>query len=200
MTTVVPNPGRNLRVGLIAGAAALAMLALGYASVPLYRLFCQQTGYGGTPARASEAVAGTVKATMRQISIRFDSNVEGGMRWDFHPEANTQEVRIGARSLAFFVAENLTDKVVTGAASYNIAPENAARYFTKIQCFCFNQQTLKPHEKVRMPVIFYVDPKLAEDKDLADLSQITLSYTFHQVGKTAQASSNKPSAGQGKTG
>ena len=173
---------RNHRTGLIAACVALAMLGLAYASVPLYRLFCQKTGYGGTPARASEAQASGVKALAgRDMSIRFDSNVDPGMHWDFHPEANTMTVRIGARSLAFFSAENLTDHAMTGAASYNIAPDNAARYFTKIQCFCFNQQTLKAHEKVRMPVTFYVDPKLADDPDLKDLTQITLSYTFHPV-------------------
>ena len=177
---------RNRRIALIAGAVALAMLGLGYASVPLYRLFCQKTGYGGTPARASETEAKAARLVLlRKISIRFDSNVDPGMGWAFHPEANTQTVRIGARSIALFDAENLTNKTITGAASYNIAPDNAALYFTKIQCFCFTQQVLKPHEKVRMPVIFYVDPKLADDPQLNDLSQITLSYTFHPVpGKT----------------
>lgn len=182
MTAAASLKPRNRRLGLIAALAALAMLGLGYASVPLYRLFCQVTGYGGTPARASEAQANQVRALAgRQMSIRFDSNIDPGMGWDFRPEAVTRQVQIGERSLAFFTAENLTGKSITGAASYNIAPENAARYFTKIQCFCFNRQTLKPHEKVRMPVIFYVDPKLVDDPDLKDLTQITLSYTFHPV-------------------
>lgn len=170
----------NRRIALLAALAALAMLGLGYAAVPLYRLFCQKTGFGGTPQRASEAEASTVKVlTGRTISIRFDSNIDSTLKWSFHPERTTQTVTIGQRSLAFFDAENLTDKTLTGAASYNISPDEAARYFTKIQCFCFTRQTLKPHEKVRMPVIFYVDPALLRDKDVGDIQQITLSYTFH---------------------
>jgi cytochrome c oxidase assembly protein subunit 11 len=173
---------RNLWVGLLALAVAVGMLGLGYAAVPLYRIFCQATGFGGTPARASEAEASGVKALAgHTISIRFDSNVESGMRWAFNPEHTTQTVQIGARSLALFDARNLTDHPITGAASYNIEPESAARYFTKIQCFCFTQQTLQPHQQVRMPVIFYVNPKLLDDADAAGVTQITLSYTFHPV-------------------
>lgn len=158
------------------------MLGAGYASVPLYRLFCQKTGYGGTPARATEAQAGGIRPVPGKVmSIRFDSNVESGMRWGFTPEATTKTVTIGARNLAFFDAENLTDHAITGQASYNIEPESAAPYFTKIQCFCFTRQTLQPHEKVRMPVLFYVDPAILKDKDAADVTQITLSYTFHDV-------------------
>ncbi len=174
---------RNRRVGLMAAGVALWMLALGYAAVPLYRLFCQATGYGGTPSRVTEAQASGVRALSGQtISIRFDSNIDPGMPWRFGPERTTQTVQIGARSLALFDATNLSDHAITGAASYNIEPESAARYFTKIQCFCFTRQTLKAHEQVRMPVIFYVDPKLLSDPDAKDVTQITLSYTFHPVG------------------
>lgn len=177
---------RNLRVGMLAAGVALWMLALSYAAVPLYRIFCQATGYGGTPARLSEAqAAGVRKLSGKTISIRFDSNVEAGMPWDFAPEHTTQTVQIGARSLAFFDATNRTDHTITGAASYNISPENTARYFTKIQCFCFTRQTLQPHQTVRMPVIFFVDPKLLDDPDAGDTKQITLSYTFHPVANAA---------------
>ena len=173
-------------MGLLAAGVALWMLALGYAAVPLYRIFCQATGYGGTPARASEAQAGTIKALAgRSISIRFDSNIEAGMPWRFAPERTTQAVQIGARSLAFFDATNMSDHAITGAASYNIEPESAARYFTKIQCFCFTRQTLKAHEQVRMPVTFIVDPKILADPDARDVTQITLSYTFHPVANGA---------------
>ena len=184
-----PHPAaHNQRVGLMAAGVALWMLALGYAAVPLYRIFCQKTGYGGTPARVSEAQASEVRALAgRSISIRFDCNVEAGMPWDFAPEHTTQTVKIGARSLAFFDATNRTDHPITGSASYNISPENAARYFTKIQCFCFTQQTLQPHQTVRMPVIFYVDPKLLADADAGDTKQITLSYTFHPVANAGGA-------------
>ena len=163
------------------------MLGAGYAAVPLYRLFCQKTGYGGTPARATEAQAGAIKPVPGQVmSIRFDSNVESGMRWAFTAEATTKTVTIGARNLAFFDAQNLTDHAITGQASYNIEPESAAPYFTKIQCFCFTRQMLQPHEKVRMPVLFYVDPAILKDKDAADVTQITLSYTFHDVTKAKE--------------
>src|SRR6185369_5606302 len=111
-------------------------------------------------------------------SIRFDANLDSGLHWSFRPEKTTETVRIGVRSLAFFESANLTDRPITGQATYNIEPELAAKYSTKIQCFCFNQQTLKPHEKVRMPVIYYVDPKVLDDPELQGLQQITLSYTF----------------------
>ena len=177
---------RNRRVGLMAAGVALWMLALGYAAVPLYRIFCQATGYGGTPARASEAQASGVQALAgRTMSIRFDSNIDAGMPWRFAPERTTQKVQIGARTLAFFDAANLSDHAITGAASYNIEPESAARYFTKIQCFCFTRQTLKAHEQVRMPVTFFVDPKILADPDARDVTQITLSYTFHPVANGA---------------
>lgn len=174
----------NRRVGMTMLGVAAAMLGIGYAAVPAYRIFCQKTGYGGTPARASEAQAGGVKALVgKTMSIRFDSNVEAGMRWAFSPEQVTRTVEIGKRSLAFFDAENLTDHAITGRASYDIQPDSAARYFTKIQCFCFSLQTLAPHQKVRMPVIFYVDPKFVDDPENADVRQITLSYTFHPATK-----------------
>jgi cytochrome c oxidase assembly protein subunit 11 len=173
--------GSNRRVAMLAAGGALAMLGLGYAAVPLYRLFCQATGFGGTPMRASEAQAASVKAVGRMISIRFDGNVDPGMGWQFAPEQVTQKVVIGQRSLAVFTAENTSDREITGAASYNIAPDEAARYFNKVQCFCFTLQKLAPHQKIRMPVSFYVDPKILEDKDVKQLQQITLSYTFHPV-------------------
>lgn len=174
-----PHRPRNLRVAMLAAGMAAWMLALGYAAVPLYRIFCQATGYGGTPARVSEAQASGVRAGAQTISIRFDSNVDAGMPWAFAPEHTTQTVRIGARSLALFDATNRSDHAITGAASYNIEPESAARYFTKIQCFCFTRQTLVAHQKVRMPVTYYVDPAILNDPDARDVTQITLSYTFH---------------------
>ena len=188
MTTVLADalPNRNRRVGAMALAFALAMLALGYASVPLYRLFCQATGFGGTPARATEAEASRVRAAAgSSISIRFDGNVEARMPWQFRPERTTTSVIIGQRAMAFFEARNLSDHTVTGMATFNITPEQAGKYFTKIQCFCFNQQTLRAGQDVRMPVIYYVDPKILTDPDTADVEQITLSYTFHPVADAA---------------
>jgi cytochrome c oxidase assembly protein subunit 11 len=118
------------------------------------------------PRAASEAEASGMKALVGQtMSIRFDANIDPGMKWRFRPE-KTQTVTIGERSMAFFEAENLTDQTITGAASYNISPDETARYFNKVQCFCFTRQTLRPHEKVRMPVTFFVDPKILDDKDV----------------------------------
>ncbi len=176
-----PHAQRNRRVGLYAALFALAMLGVGYAAVPLYRLFCQATGYNGTPKRITEAEAATIKADGKTISIRFDANTDRGMRWMFRPQQTTQTVPIGERRMAIFEARNDSDKPITGQASYNIEPEQAAPYFTKVQCFCFTQQTLAPHQQVSMPVIFYVDPKIAQDPDASDVGQITLSYTFHEV-------------------
>jgi cytochrome c oxidase assembly protein subunit 11 len=184
---------RNRTVGLLALAFALAMLGLGYASVPLYRLFCQVTGFGGTTQRVEEAAAKGVAVTGRTISVRFDGNLERGMPWKFAPEQTTQSLRIGERKMAYFSAENLADHAITGIASFNVEPEIAGRYFTKIQCFCFNEQTLAAGQKVDMPVIYYVDPAILQDPEAKDIEQITLSYTFHPVaGQTTQESAAKP--------
>lgn len=169
----------NRKVALTAAAAALAMLGLGFASVPLYRIFCQVTGYGGTTQRVDEAQAATVRDSGRTMSIRFDANVERNMPWQFKPLQRTDTVSVGARDMALFWAKNDSDKTVTGTASFNVEPEQAARYFNKIQCFCFTEQTLKPGEEVRMPVLYYVDPAILDDPDNKDVQQITLSYTFH---------------------
>jgi len=164
---------------MIALSVALVMLGLGYASVPLYRMFCEVTGYGGTTRRVDEAQAAAVKDSGHTISIRFDANVERGMPWEFKPLQHTDTVSIGARDMALFWAKNDSDKTITGTASFNVEPEQAARYFNKIQCFCFTEQTLKPGEQVRMPVLYYVDPAFLNDPDNKDVEQITLSYTFH---------------------
>jgi cytochrome c oxidase assembly protein subunit 11 len=170
----------NKRVGAIFAGFALCMLGVGYAAVPLYRIFCQKTGFAGTPARATEAEAAAVKATGQTIQIRFDANIDRGMPWMFKPEQTIITVPLGERRLALFRARNDSDHAITGQASYNIEPEQAASFFNKVQCFCFTQQKLAPHQEVSMPVIFYVDPKIAQDPDAKDVGQITLSYTFHK--------------------
>jgi cytochrome c oxidase assembly protein subunit 11 len=174
---------RNKRVGLMALGIALAMLAMGYAAVPLYRIFCQVTGFGGTPQVASAAEAAGIKVTGETISIRFDSNTAPGIPWEFEPEKRTMEVKIGERYLAFYTARNLSDQPVSGQASYNVEPEQTGPFFTKVQCFCFTEQTLKPHEEVRMPVYFFVDPAILEDENAKGVQQITLSYTFFRLEK-----------------
>jgi len=172
---------RNRRTGMIALGAALAMLGLGYASVPLYRLFCQVTGFGGTTQRASEAQAAQVRVAGKTIVMRFDANVDRAMPWRFRPLQVTDTVSIGARDMAIFTAKNLSGEPVTGTATFNVTPEVAGRYFSKIQCFCFTEQTLAPGQEVRMPVVYYVDPKILDDPDARDVEEITLSYTFHAV-------------------
>lgn len=170
---------RNLRVGMIGLAMALVMLGMGFAAVPLYRIFCQVTGYGGTTQRVDAATASTVNVVAHPISIRFDANVARDMPWRFKPLQTTHAIKVGQRDMAMFEATNTSDKVVTGTASFNVEPEQAARYFDKVQCFCFTSQTLQPGETVRMPVLYYVDPAILDDKDNKDVEQITLSYTFH---------------------
>ena len=177
MSLALQPRDRNMRVGIIALLVAVAMLALGYAAVPLYRMFCQATGFGGTTMRSTTGLApGAVIGKI--INVRFDANVSPMLPWRFGPEKNVARVAIGARQMAFFTATNLSDHPITGTASFNVTPELAGAYFTKIQCFCFTSQTLKPGETVRMPVIYYVDPAILKDKDASRFNEITLSYTF----------------------
>lgn len=184
MATLPPSPfdrdRRNRRTLVTMAGVGLAMLGFGFASVPLYRIFCEQTGFGGTTARASADTQVAVAAG-HTMSIRFDSNVQPGMPWEFYPEHRVDTVTVGARDMAIFVAKNMSDKPVTGTASFNVTPTQAGAYFTKIQCFCFTEQTLQPGQEVRMPVLFYVDPKILKDPDNKDTQQITLSYTFYPV-------------------
>ncbi|GMM61052.1 cytochrome c oxidase assembly protein [Novosphingobium pituita] len=168
----------NRKVGLIAAGAALAMMGLGYAAVPLYRMFCQATGFAGTTQRASAAQAATVRATGAPITVRFDANVAPGLPWTFRPQQVTQDGRIGERKIAFFTARNNADRPITGRAVFNVTPEQTGAYFHKIQCFCFNEQKLEPGQEVRMPVIYYVDPAILDDPNARQTPEITLSYTF----------------------
>jgi cytochrome c oxidase assembly protein subunit 11 len=159
-------------VGLVAG-----MVGLSFASVPLYRMFCQVTGYGGTPQRAEKAPGEVLDRT---VTIRFDGNVDRALPWAFAPVQQTMDVKIGETALAFFKASNNSAVPVTGRAIFNVSPELAGRYFTKIECFCFKQQTLAAGQTVEMPVTFFVDPKFVEDEDTKHISEITLSYTFYR--------------------
>lgn len=168
---------RKLRTAMLAGIGVCCMGGLGYASVPLYRMFCEATGLNGTTQRANAAPG----AVDRQVRVDFDTNVSPKLAWTFKPENRSETVAVGARDMAFFTATNNSDVPVTGTATFNVSPAQAGKYFTKIQCFCFTQQTLKPHETVRMPVIFFVDPKMLKDADAADVDTITLSYTFYPV-------------------
>lgn len=179
------------RTALLALGFALGMFALGFASVPLYRLFCQVTGFGGTTQRATEAdlaaAAAHSKGLARTISVRFDSNTDRGLPWSFRPEKTQMTVHLGQKSMAIYLARNLSDKPVTGRAVFNVTPDQTGAYFNKIQCFCFVEQTLQPGQEVRMPVLFFVDPKIAQDADARGVEQITLSYTFYPVEKPDNA-------------
>lgn len=170
---------RNLRIGVYALAMAGGMLGLGFASVPLYRMFCQVTGFNGTTQRVDAETANRVTASGRTISVRFDANVERGMKWEFKPLQTTDTVSIGVRDMAVFWAKNDSDEPLIGTATFNVEPEYAGRYFNKIQCFCFTEQKLEPGQEARLPVLYYVDPAILDDPDAKDLEQITLSYTFH---------------------
>ena len=173
---------RRTHTALLATLLALAMVALGFAAVPLYTLFCSITGFGGTPQRYEQTLASREPLILSDtISIRFDSNVSPALPWLFRPENSRDTVSIGARDMAIFIAKNLSSDAMSGTASFNVTPVAAGKYFTKIQCFCFTEQTLKAGEQIRMPVLFYVDPKIKDDPDAYDIEEITLSYTFHPV-------------------
>lgn len=180
---ILPRDGKTRTVVVLLLCIA-AMTGLAWASVPLYRLFCQVTGLNGTTQRAQQAPG----AIAKQIRIDFDANVSPKLPWRFAPESGSETVQVGARDVAFFTATNRAAVPITGTATFNVTPAQAGKYFTKIQCFCFTQQTLKPGETQRMPVIFFVDPKILNDPDARDVETITLSYTFYPVEDAKPAS------------
>ena len=170
-----------------------AMVGASYAAVPLYYIFCRATGYGGTPNRAN-AAPGFVAS--RVMTIRFDTNVDPQLPWSFYPEQRSVDVRVGENRLVFFRAVNNSKMPVTGHAAFNVQPDEAARYFTKIQCFCFTEQTLAPGQSVDMPVSFFVSPKILKDREVDPVSEMTLSYTFYpsatQSADSGNANANAP--------
>lgn len=165
----------NKRVALIAGGVFLAMLGLSFAAVPLYSLFCKVTGYGGTTQTAEKA---SDKVLARTVNVRFDTNVAPGLPLEFSPDQRTRAVRIGETALVFFRITNPTDKPVEAVATYNVLPGETGLYFRKIECFCFKRQTYNPGETVEVPVVFFIDPELADNRDTRDVEEITLSYTY----------------------
>jgi cytochrome c oxidase assembly protein subunit 11 len=171
----------NRRVAFVAAGVALGMLGLAYASVPLYRLFCQVTGFGGTTQRA-DAAPGEILD--REIAVRFDANISSHLGWNFGPMEKEVTVKLGEPKLVFYRASNRSDRTTVGTATFNVTPPGAGIYFSKVQCFCFTEQALKAHESVDMAVQFFVDPELAKDPDLGNLKVITLSYTMYPAGET----------------
>lgn len=175
---------KNRRVALIAVGIVAGMTGLAYAAVPLYQMFCQVTGFGGTTQRA-EASAGAVEGTT--IRVRFDGNVAPGLAWKFAPVQTTQTLKIGEQKIAFYKATNTGTEPIVGTATFNVTPDIAGQYFSKIQCFCFNEQKLEPGQSVDMPVVYFVDPAILDDPQARKISEITLSYTFYKVDKPVEA-------------
>ena len=165
------------------------MVAMSFAAVPAYRAFCQVTGWGGTTQRAETASSRTLN---REITVRFDATVGQNLPWRFEPEQIGQTMKIGETMLAFYEAENLSDQPVSGTAAFNVSPAKAGIYFRKIDCFCFTEQTLKPGEKVSMPVTYYVDPGLGDDRNMDDVQTITLSYTFFPMERDSSVALYTP--------
>jgi cytochrome c oxidase assembly protein subunit 11 len=177
------RPRSNARVALICVAVFVTMVGAAFAAVPLYRLFCQVTGFGGT---VSKAEAAPTRVLNQKIAVRFDTNVRG-LPWSFVTEQVSQDIRIGETGLAFFKVTNTSSQTLTGRASYNVVPEQAGAYFRKLECFCFLDQTLKPGQSIEFPVVYFVDPEFAEDFETKGASEITLSYTFFPVEESPVA-------------
>jgi cytochrome c oxidase assembly protein subunit 11 len=166
------------KTGVKLAAVGVVMASLSFAAVPFYDWFCRVTGFAGTTSVADGPSDEILDQT---VTIRFDASVAAGMPWKFRPAQRTMEVRIGETGLAFYEAFNPTSQVVAGSASYNVTPDAAGGYFTKIACFCFEEQVLQPGQRVEMPVSFYVDPEMVRDPEGRFVKEITLSYTFYQI-------------------
>ncbi|XP_067671211.1 cytochrome c oxidase assembly protein ctaG-like [Haliotis asinina] len=184
-----PEERLNLRSTLIyICAVGIFMLGMSYAGVPLYRMFCQATGLGGQAVQGHDTtkVVSMKPVKERVIKVRFNADVASSMRWNFKPQQTDVKVIPGETALAFYTAKNPTDKPIIGISTYNVVPFEAGQYFNKIQCFCFEEQRLNPHEQVDMPVFFYIDPEYAEDAKLQTVDTITLSYTFFEAKEGLQ--------------
>ena len=182
-----PLPRRDLVVGFCCGGLVAVMIGLSFAAVPLYSWFCRTTGYGGTTQVAKAAPS---QVSDRTITVRFDSNVAAGLPWRFVPEQRTIDVKLGQVVTVYYSVTNEAARVTAGQAGYNVSPSTVGIYFEKINCFCFTEQTMKPGERRDMAVVFYVDPKLAEDAEQDKVDLITLSYTFYPVRVPDQAAAN----------
>ena len=176
---------KNARVAIFAGITAISMVGAAFAAVPLYNLFCAVTGYGGT-TRVALGEAGAVLD--REGAGYFDTNTAPALPWEFRPVQRSMTLNVGETGLAYFTATNTSDHPITGIATYNVAPFKAAAYFSKLECFCFTEQTLEPGETVEMPVLFFVDPLIDEERRMDDITALTLSYTFFETEGDAASS------------
>lgn len=186
---------RNTRVALACALVFAVMVGAAFAAVPFYRAFCQATGFNGAVKRASFAPGAVSSKT---VVVRFDTNVNG-IAWKFEPEVASQTVHLGASTLAFFRATNVGRSTVTGRALFNVVPEAAGQYFSKLECFCFKDQSLAPGQTAEFPVVYYVDPGYAKDRDTRFQPEITLSYTFFKATDVAKGIASLP-APQGPLG
>src|SRR5579864_5515965 len=184
---------RNLRLAAICTIVFAGMVGAAFAAVPLYRAFCQATGFNGTVRRASAA---PTMVSERTVVVAFDTNTRG-LPWGFAPDQKSQTVHPGATNLAFFDVTNDSDHPVTGRAVYNVTPESAGAYFSKLECFCFKNQTLAPHTSAHFPVVYFVDPRFGLDDDTKGIKEITLSYTFFPAQPLASAATRGYSTPQG---
>jgi cytochrome c oxidase assembly protein subunit 11 len=186
---------RNNAVVASCLAVVVGMAGLSYAAVPLYDLFCRVTGYGGTPQRADAAPGA---AGDRLITVRFDTNIDRELPWSFQPEQRAVQVKAGENRLVFFRAVNNSDRAIVGHATFNVVPDRAGRYFSKIQCFCFTEQRLDPGQSVEMPVSFFVAPEILTDREGANIHEITLSYTFYPAAnqKADEKTTSAPRSAQ----
>jgi len=181
---------RHRTVAVTCAFVVVSMVGLSFAAVPLYRLYCQVTGYAGTTQKAEKPSNVVLDRT---ITMHFDANVAPDLAWRFEPVQRTMDVKIGENALAFYRATNTSDKPLTGAAVFNVTPEAAGIHFNKIECFCFTEQTIEPGQSVDMPVSFFVDPAIVDDEDANYLLELTLSYTFFRSDDPAQTTGQNSS-------
>ncbi len=194
MATGVPRRAgsrRSVLMALILGGVVCGMVGLAFGAVPLYRLFCQVTGFGGTTQVAEEAPA---EIGDRLVTVRFNADTARDLPWHFKPGQREMTVRVGEMAMAVYSAENRSERALVGSSTFNVTPLKAGVYFNKIECFCFEEQTLAPGERVDFPVSFFVDPEIVEDRRLDDVSTITLSYTFFARGEGVTEAALAPDA------
>ncbi len=183
---------RNWMLGGVVAAVMAAMTGMSFAAIPLYRMFCAATGFGGTPDITGAVAPG---ASGQIIRVRFNADTDPGLPWAFAPDQNEVSLNLGDEQVAFYHASNRSSRPVTGMALYNVTPEKVGKYFHKTACFCFNKQTLSPNQNMEFPVSFWVDPAIRTDPNTADIKVITLSYTFFRSLEDAERSGALAKAG-----
>jgi cytochrome c oxidase assembly protein subunit 11 len=188
---------RDGLVAVICGAIVLGMAGLAFASVPLYRLYCQVTGYAGTVQRAEKASTSVLD---RVIKVRFDANVAAGLPWTFEPAQSYVDVKVGENTLAFYKATNNSDQATTGTAVFNVAPDQVGTHFNKVQCFCFTEQHLGPGQTAELAVSFFIDPTFITDEETKNLQEVTLSYSFYPVAQPKKPEGHAEANGTGRGG